>query len=64
MLPQTKKRLAVEAGVTHYWRGFVGDDGDVIGVDTFGESAPAPALFEHFGLTTGNIVSRVLALLG
>jgi transketolase len=64
VLPKTKKRLAVEAGVSHYWRGFVGDDGDVLGVDTFGESAPAPALFEHFGLTTGNIVSRVLALLG
>jgi len=64
VLPKHSKRLAVEAGVTHYWRGFVGDDGDVIGVDTFGESAPAPALFEHFGLTVRNIVSRVQALLG
>jgi len=64
VLPKNSKRLAVEAGVTHYWRGFVGDDGDVIGVDTFGESAPAPALFEHFGLTVRNIVSRVQALLG
>jgi len=64
VLPKNSKRLAVEAGVTHYWRGFVGDDGDVIGVDTFGESAPAPALFEHFGLTVRNIGSRVQALLG
>jgi transketolase len=64
VLPKGSKRLAVEAGVTQYWRGFVGDDGDVIGVDTFGESAPAPALFEHFGLTVPNIVTRVLALLG
>jgi len=64
VLPKNSKRLAVEAGVTHYWRGFVGDDGDVIGVDTSGESAPAPALFEHFGLTVRNIVSRVQALLG
>ena len=63
VLPRGKKRLAVEAGVTHYWRGFVGDDGDVIGVDTFGESAPAPALFDHFGITVANIVSRVQALL-
>lgn len=64
VLPKTKKRLAVEAGVTHYWRAFVGDDGDVLGVDTFGESAPAAALFEHFGLTTDNIVKRVLGLIG
>ncbi|WP_428311114.1 transketolase [Hydrocarboniphaga sp.] len=64
VLPKGSKRLAVEAGVTQYWRGFVGDDGDVIGVDSFGESAPAPALFEHFGLTVSNIVSRVQALIG
>jgi transketolase len=63
VLPKGSRRLAVEAGVTQYWRGFVGDDGDVIGVDTFGESAPAPALFEHFGITVSNIVTRMQALL-
>lgn len=63
ILPTSAKRLAVEAGVSHYWRAFVGDDGDVLGVDTFGESAPAAALFKHFGLTAENIVTRVQALL-
>lgn len=63
VLPQGVKRLAVEAGVTHYWRGIVGDSGDVLGVDTFGESAPAAAVFKHFGLTVENVVSRVTALI-
>lgn len=63
VLPRNKKRLAVEAGVTHYWRAFVGDEGDVMGVDTFGESAPGAVLFKHFGLTAEAIVSRVQALL-
>ena len=64
VLPRGSKRLAVEAGITHYWRAFVGDDGDVVGIDTFGESAPALVLYEHFGITVANIVSRVQALLG
>jgi transketolase len=64
VLPAGTKRLAVEAGVSWYWRGLVGESGDVIGVDTFGESAPAPALFEHFGFTVDAVVSRVEALIG
>jgi transketolase len=63
VLPQGVKRLAIEAGVSHYWRGIVGDSGDVLGVDTFGESAPAPAVFKHFGFTVENVVSRVTALM-
>ncbi|HEX4872071.1 MAG TPA: transketolase [Nevskiaceae bacterium] len=54
-----RERVAIEAGVSLYWRAFVGLDGEVLGVDSFGESAPAPALFEHFGLTVEHLVSRV-----
>ncbi len=58
-----RKRMAIEAGVSLYWRAFVGLDGDVIGVDSFGESAPAAAVFKHFGFTPENVVSRLNALL-
>jgi transketolase len=58
------KRLAIEAGVSLYWRAFVGLDGDVVGVDTFGESAPAAAVFKHFGFTVDAVVARVERLLG
>lgn len=56
-------RLAIEAGVTGFWRQYVGLEGDVMGIDCFGESAPADVLFKHFGLTVDNIVTRVHALL-
>ena len=58
------RRLAIEAGVTWYWRPIVGDKGDVLGVDSFGESAPAPAVYKHFGLTLENVLERLAALLG
>ncbi len=58
-----RKRLAIEAGVSLYWRAFVGIDGDVLGVDQFGESAPAAAVFKHFGLTVDTVVSRAAKLL-
>ncbi|MFT4047751.1 MAG: transketolase [Solimonas sp.] len=61
--PELRKRLAVEAGVTNYWRAFVGLDGDVLGLDTFGESAPAAAVFKHFGFTVENVVERTEKLL-
>ena len=54
-----KARVAVEAGVTPGWAGFVGDHGRVIGVDSFGASAPAPILFEHYGLTAENVSQAV-----
>jgi len=60
--PGVTARVAVEAGVTDGWRGFVGTAGEVIGIDRFGESAPAGALFEHFGFTVGNLVERVRKL--
>jgi transketolase len=49
-------RVAIEAGVTDGWWRYVGPAGRVIGLDRFGESAPANELFEHFGFTTGNVV--------
>ena len=50
-------RIAIEAGVTDGWWRYVGTQGRVIGLDRFGESAPAGELFEHFGFTTGNVVA-------
>ncbi|MGQ0528695.1 MAG: transketolase [Panacagrimonas sp.] len=64
VLPKAiKARVSVEAGITHYWRAFVGDDGIAMGVDSFGESAPAPAVFKHFGLTVDGVVASVASLL-
>jgi transketolase len=57
-----RKRVAVEAGVRDYWRKYVGLDGAVIGIDTFGASAPAEKLFPHFGFTVERIVAAANAL--
>jgi len=56
--------VAVEAGVTDYWRKYVGLDGEVVGIDTYGESAPAGVLFKHFGFTTERVVEAVRKLVG
>ena len=58
-----KPRLAVEAGVPDSWYPLVGDAGAVIGMDRFGESAPAAVLFKHFGFTAENVAQRLKALL-
>ena len=60
--PACRRRIAIEAGVTDYWRKYVGLDGEVIGIDTFGASAPADALFKHFGFTVENVVAAVKRL--
>ena len=52
-------RVAVEAGVTDYWRKYVGLDGQVIGIDRFGESAPAGDLFKYFGFTSEKVIEAV-----
>jgi len=52
-------RVAVEAGVTGFWAKYVGLNGKVIGIDTFGESAPAGELFKMFGITTEAVVAAV-----
>jgi transketolase len=63
VLPPGIPRVAVEAGVTDYWRKYVGaaDDprGAVVGIDRFGESAPAGVLFKHFGFTADNVAAAV-----
>jgi transketolase len=52
-------RVAIEAGVTDFWYKYVGLEGAVVGIDTFGESAPAGVLFKHFGFTVDNVVAKV-----
>ncbi len=59
VLPKGVKRVAVEAGVTDYWRKYVGLEGAVVGLDRFGESAPAGDLFKFFGLTVEGVVNAV-----
>ncbi|MBF7682155.1 transketolase [Acinetobacter sp. B5B] len=59
---QIRARVAVEAAHVDYWWKFVGLDGQVIGMSTYGESAPAKALFEHFGITVEAIVNSVKTL--
>ena len=56
-------RVAIEAGVTDFWFKYVGLDGAVVGIDTFGESAPAGVLFKHFGFTTEKVVAAVKSVL-
>ena len=56
------KRLAIEAGSTALWYKYVGLDGKVLGIDTFGASAPANLLFEKFGFTVDNVVKLVKSL--
>ena len=57
------KRVAIEAGVTDYWRKYVGLEGAVVGIDRFGESAPAGDLFKFFGFTVDNVVATVNTIL-
>jgi transketolase len=52
-------RVAIEAGVSEYWARFVGDQGKVIGINRFGESAPIAALYKEFGFTAENVVKTV-----
>jgi transketolase len=61
--PMVTVRVAVEAGVSHGWFRYVGTHGQVIGLDTYGESAPAKTVFEHFGFTVDNVVGVVSSLI-
>jgi transketolase len=61
--PTVRKRLAVEAANPLGWHRWVGDEGDVLALETFGESAPYQAVAEHFGFTVDNVVTRVHDLL-
>jgi len=62
--PLVRARLAVEAGVAQGWNKYVGEKGDVISMDRFGESAPSKVLFEKFGFTVDNVVARARRLVG
>jgi transketolase len=60
-LPPRLPRIAIEMGVTDYWWKY--GCAAVVGIDRFGESAPAPALFRHFGFTPENVAATVLRVL-
>jgi len=63
VLPHGVPRVAVEAGVTDFWRKYVGLEGAVVGIDRFGESAPGGELFQHFGFTPQRVAEVVRKLL-
>jgi transketolase len=63
VLPRGVPRVAVEAGVTDYWRKYVGLDGAVVGIDTYGESAPAAPLFNYFGFTVEHVVAAARGII-
>ena len=62
--PSVGARLAVELGVAQGWHRYVGESGDVLGVDRFGASAPAEVLLREYGFTVDNVFKRARALLG
>jgi transketolase len=64
VLPAGLPKVAVEAGVTDYWRKYVGLEGAVVGIDRYGESAPAGELFKHFGFTPDRVIKAVRSTLG
>ena len=61
--PSVHARLAVEAGVTQGWHRYVGDQGDIIGVDRFGASAPGPVVMREYGFTVDHVYERAMKLL-
>jgi transketolase len=63
VLPKAcRRRIAIEAGVRDYWRKYVGLDGAVIGIDSYGASAPAEQLYAHFGITVDAVVAAAQAM--
>ena len=64
VLPKNvRARLAIEAGSPMCWYKYVGFDGDVLGIETFGASAPAKVLFNKYGFTVENVVAKAKAVL-
>lgn len=57
------KRVVIEASIDNGWYKYIGFDGAIVGMSTFGESAPANALFKEFGFTTNNVIAKVRAVL-
>jgi len=64
VLPTSGKRMAIEAGTGDLWYKYVGLEGKVISIESFGESAPADQLFKEFGFTVDNVVEQANTLLG
>jgi transketolase len=62
--PEVTARVAIEAGVTQGWHRYVGTNGEVMGIDHFGASAPYNVLFEKFGLTADHVAEKALRLIG
>ncbi|MFD2273847.1 hypothetical protein ACFS07_30160 [Undibacterium arcticum] len=63
VMPNGVPRVSIEAGVTWFWRAVVGENGIAIGIDTFGESAPAEQLYQHFKLTPAHVAECALTLI-
>lgn len=63
ILPEVKARLAIEMAQTFGWERYTGDQGDILGITTFGASAPGDTVIKEYGFTVENVVSRVKALL-
>ncbi|WP_409294268.1 transketolase [Peribacillus sp. SCS-26] len=61
--PAVKKRLAIEMGSSFGWHKYTGDEGDVLGIDTFGASAPGGTVIKEYGFTVENVVAKVKALI-
>ena len=59
ILNETKHKISIEASTTDYWKKYVGENGIAFGIDDFGKSAPYQKIYEHFGLTTINIVKKI-----
>ena len=64
LLPSIRARLAVEAGASQGWHRYVGDGGDVLGIDRFGASAPGDVVMREYGFTAENVCKRAMAVLG
>jgi transketolase len=62
--PQARIRIAIEAGIPQGWHRYVGSNGEVVGLDHFGASAPFQTLYDKFGITAKTVVEKALALLG
>jgi transketolase len=61
--PEVSARMAIEAGIADYWYKYVGLNGAIVGMTTFGESAPAEELFKLFGFTNENVLKKARGLL-
>jgi len=63
ILNETKHKISIEASTTDYWKKYIGENGMAFGIDSFGKSAPYKEIYEHFGLTSKNILKKVKELI-